>query len=64
MKGISYITDDKSRRKALVIDIKTIEENEDAVHEFIDVLIAESRKDDEAVSWDEAKKHLAKKGKL
>jgi hypothetical protein len=64
MKGISYITDEKSRKKALVIDLKTIEQNEEAVHDLIDVLIAESRKDDEVVSWEDAKKHLAKKGKL
>ena len=64
MKGINYITDEKSRRKAVVIDLKTIEQNEEAVHDLIDVLIAESRKDDEVVSWENAKKQLVKKRKL
>ena len=64
MKGISYITDDKNHKKAVVIDLKTIEDREEEVHEFIDVLIAESRKGDEHISWDVAKKHLKKKGKL
>jgi hypothetical protein len=64
MKGISYITDDKNRKKAVVIELKTIAQYEEEVHEFIDVLIAESRKDDEVVSWEDAKKQLKKKGKL
>jgi hypothetical protein len=64
MKGISYITDEKNHKKAVVIDLKTIEEREEEVHEFIDVLVAESRKDDESILWEEAKKILRKKGKL
>jgi len=64
MKGVSYITDENNKKKAVVIDLKTIEGNGEEVHEFIDVLVAESRKDDESVSWEEAKKHLKKKGKL
>lgn len=64
MKGISYITDNKNRKKAVVIELKTIEQHEEEVHEFIDVLIAESRKEDEVISWEEAKKQLKKKGRL
>jgi hypothetical protein len=64
MKGISYITDDNNKKKAVVIDLKNIEKNEEEIHEFIDVLIAESRKDDELIDWEVAKKRLSKKGKL
>lgn len=64
MKGISYLTDEKNHKKAVVIDLKTIEEREEEVHEFIDVLIAESRRGDESISWEDAKKQLRKKGKL
>jgi len=64
MKGISYITDEKNKRKALVIDIKTIETHDEEVHELIDVLVAELRKDDELINWEDAKKHLKKIGKL
>jgi len=63
MKGISYITDGKNNKKAVVIDIKTIEQHEEEVHEFIDVLIAESRKNDEKMSWEDAKKLLNKKSR-
>ena len=46
MKGVSYLTDNKNRKKAVVIDLKTIEKDEESIHEFIDVLVAESRKND------------------
>ena len=64
MKGISYITDEKNRKKAIVIDLKMIEQHDEEVHELIDVLVAESRKDDESISWAAAKKQLKRKGEL
>jgi len=64
MKGISFVADDKSEVKSVVIDLKTIRKNHEEVHELIDTLVAESRKDDEAMSWNDAKLLLAKKGKL
>jgi len=64
MKGISYITDDTNKKTAVVINLKTIELHEQDVHEFIDVLVAESRKNDPKVNWNEAKKILKSKGKI
>jgi len=55
MKGISYITDEANNRKSLVIDLKSIEKHGEEIHEFIDVLVAESRKNDEMVRWEDAK---------
>ena len=64
MKGISYLTDKKKRKKAIVIELNAIEENADQVYDVIDVLVAESRRNDELVGWETAKKQLRKKGKL
>ncbi|MEK6782925.1 MAG: hypothetical protein AABY93_14600 [Bacteroidota bacterium] len=64
MKGISYLTDNKNRKKAVVIDLKTIEKDEESIHEFIDVLVAESRKNDKLIDWEDAKRQLKKAGKL
>lgn len=60
MKGISYITDEKNNKKALVIDLKILEEKDEEVHEYIDVLVAESRKGDELINWDKAKEKFKK----
>ncbi len=58
MKGISYITDHLNNRKSVVIDLKTIEEHEKEIHDLIDILVAESRQNDETIDWEEAKKQL------
>ena len=64
MKGVDFITDDKNRRKAVVIDIKTIERHPEEIEDLIDVIVAESRRDEPKRSWDDVKKSLRKKGKL
>lgn len=35
MKGISYITDNRNNKKAVVIDLKTIEQHEEEVYKTI-----------------------------
>jgi len=64
MKGVNFITDDKNRRKAVIIELKTIEQHQEEIEDFLDVIIAESRKDEPKRSWEEVKKSLKKKGKL
>lgn len=64
MKGVSYITDEKSRRKAVVIDLKTLQKYDEQIEDLFDAIIAESRRDEPSVSWDDLKKRLKKKGKL
>ena len=49
MKGISYITDKNNKKVSVIIDLKIIENNDEEVHEFIDVIVAESRKNDEMI---------------
>lgn len=64
MKGVSYITDGKSRKKAVVIEMKTLERYDEQIEDLFDAIIAESRRDEPTVSWEDLKKRLKKKGKL
>ena len=64
MKGINFITDENDRKTAVVIDLKTIEKYDDQMEDLIDIIIAESRKDEESVPFEEAVKELKRKGKL
>ena len=64
MKGVNFITDDKNRRTAVIIELKTIEQHQEEIEDFLDVIVAESRKDEPKRSWEEVKKSLKKKGKL
>lgn len=61
MEGINFVTDDKNQKIAVLIDLKKYGE---LWEEFYDVLIANMRKDDEKLSWEEAKQLLKKEGKL
>ena len=64
MKGVSYITDENSKKKAVVIDLKTLEKYDDKVEDLLDAIIAESRVEEPASNWTTVKKRLKKKGKL
>ena len=46
------------------IELKTLEKYEQQIEDLLDVIIAESRRDEESISWEKAVKSLKKKGKL
>ena len=64
MKGVSYITNNKNQKTAVVIDLKTLKKYEEQLEDLFDVVIAESRAEEPSVSWETIKKNLKKKGKL
>ncbi|MFM7487679.1 MAG: hypothetical protein ACKO13_12275 [Cytophagales bacterium] len=64
MKGVNFITDEKSRKKAVVIDLKTLQRFDEQIEDLLDAIIAESRRDEPTISWETVKKNLRKKGKL
>jgi hypothetical protein len=64
MKGVNFVTDNNNRRTAVIIDLKTIEKHSEDVEDFLDGIIAESRKDEPKRSWEDVKKSLKNKGKL
>jgi len=63
MKGVTILKDEKNNRKILQVDIKTIAKNPDDFEELIDILVAEARKDEKTIPWEEAKKRLRKANK-
>lgn len=64
MKGVSFITDEHNQKKSVVIDLKILGKHQEAIEDILDAILAESRKDDEDVSWSSAKKILKQAGKL
>lgn len=64
MKGVTILTDEKRKRKILQVDIKEITKNPDEFEDLIDILVAESRKNEPKISWEDVKKNLRKKGRL
>ncbi|TVR80851.1 MAG: hypothetical protein EA412_04240 [Chitinophagaceae bacterium] len=61
MKGIHYLTDSKNKKVAVQIDLKKYGE---LWEDFYDVIVAESRKDEEKLSWNKLKKDLKTEGKI
>jgi hypothetical protein len=61
MKGIYFVTNEKNERIAVQIDL---EKYRKIWEDFYDVLIAESRKDDETISLDELKDELKNEDKF
>lgn len=64
MKGISYITDEKNRKTAVVIDLKTFKKHEEEIEDLLDIIISESRVNEASVPYESVIKSLKKKGKL
>ena len=49
MKGVSYLIDEQNRKKAVVIEMATLERYSRELEYFLAGLIAESRNDDEKI---------------
>ncbi len=64
MKGVTILTDDRKKRKILQVDIKEVAKHPDEFEDLVDVLVAESRRNEPKKSWEEVKQGLKKKGKL
>src|SRR5215472_8736266 len=61
MTGIQFLTDEKGRKVAAVIDLK----KHRALWEDIqDVLVSQSRKHEKRIPWEKVKADLVKQGKL
>lgn len=64
MKGVTFLKDEKSNRRILQVDIKEVSKNPSKFEDLIDVVIAEARRDEKKISWNDAKKRLKRSGKL
>jgi hypothetical protein len=64
MKGITFIRDETHNKRFVQIDLDQLEKHQNKVEDLLDAIIAESRKDDEEISWEDVKKQLKAAGKL
>ncbi|MEQ8478730.1 hypothetical protein [Fulvivirga sp.] len=64
MKGITFIKDETHNKRFVQIDLDQLEKHQNKVEDLLDAIIAESRKDDEEISWEDVKKQLKAAGKL
>ena len=55
MKGIQFVIDDSGKKKAVLIDL---DEWGELWEDFYDILVAESRKHEESIPWEDIKSEL------
>ena len=64
MKGVTFITDETHKKRLVQIELDEIKKHEELLQDIFDVIIAESRKDEEKIPLEEVKRQLKKAGKL
>ncbi len=64
MKGVTFITDETHNKRYVQIDMEELEKNQNQMEDLLDALVAEGRKDDEEVSWEELKAQAKSDGRL
>ncbi len=60
MKGITFLKDETNKKNLVQIDLEVLKSDPEKVEDLIDLLIAESRKDDAKLDWVDVKKRLLK----
>ena len=60
MKGVTFLKDETNKKHLVQIDMKVLDGGAERVEDLIDLLIAESRKDDQKLDWADVKKRLLK----
>jgi len=58
MKGISVIHDETKKKRYVQIDLELIGTKRDAIDDFLDLLLIESRKDEPTVPFEEVEKQI------
>ena len=64
MKGVTFITDETYNKRFVQIDLEQLEKYRNEIEDLLDVIIAESRKNDEEGSWEELKEQLKTEGRI
>ena len=63
MKGINYVTDEKNRKVAVQINLNLLDNYQQKLEDLLDIIVAESRKDDDEITIEEVEKRMNKKSK-
>ena len=64
MKGVRILQDETTKKRIIQIDMEVIERKREELSDMLDMIIAESRKNDEMIPWDKAKAMLRKSDRL
>ena len=63
MKGVNVIFNETTGKRYVQIDMDVIERKREELSDVLGMIIAESRREDEMIPWEKAKKILRRNGK-
>lgn len=58
MEAITVLKDETHNKRLIQVDLQELSKDEELIEDLFDIIIHEIRKNDELVSWEEAKKEL------
>lgn len=61
---IVFIEEAHTHRKLAIVDIEQVGNNPDLMEDLIDIILAKAAKEDDLISWEDAKTELKSKGVL
>ena len=64
MEAITILKNEANNHRLMQIDLDMLVSDEEQLEDVYDIIAVELRKNEETVSWDEAKKQLQNEGKL
>ena len=65
MKGVSFLTDETHHKRYVQLDLEEVANSDhNALEDLFDIIIAESRKNDEMISLEELGRELKQEGLL
>ncbi|MDA0194609.1 MAG: hypothetical protein O2887_15650 [Bacteroidetes bacterium] len=64
MKGVTFITDKSLKKRYVQIDLEQLEKHQNEIEDLLDIIIAESRKDEEGIPLEQVIEELKAEGKL
>jgi hypothetical protein len=64
MKGVTIIEDKAKKRRYMQIDMQAVKNDQEWIQDLVDVLIAESRRDQKRIPWSVIKEELKREGRL
>ena len=64
MEAITILKNESNNHRLMQIDLDLLADNEEQLEEVYDIIAVELRKNEETVSWEQAKQQLHDEGKL
>ena len=58
MDAITILKDETHNKRLIQVDLQELSKDEELIEDLFDVIISEIRKNDQLISWEEAKKEL------